>query len=338
MLEATPKRKTSLTGSCMNQISAEKKALIEAAAADGFQVSSKQIDRWRLDKLLPAPQTVGRGKGLGVARVVDASSASQLIALARILRENRSLDQAAFRLWVGGYAIPMERLRLALGRLIQEPFRRFKAKTKVRQDDEISAFESTLVRRKSVPKTVQKKLRKESLVPLLTTIAQLGVAVKPEFTPEHKKRFAHEFEEVSGLARGRTETSNENVKPWLSDDSSDAMFEAMDLAPMLLSVVDDASDDDLENARTKYLEMDKLRVWAAYAKKAYGHAFGIESVVDGWLCDGSFATNIYQFASLLVLSKAMPEMMPQLDLITQSAGNAVLAIESNIAQSNVAHN
>jgi len=133
--------------------SEDKRRLIDEALKRGVHITSKQLDRWRADRLLPTPQAVGRGRGQGVLRESSPRTVEQLVELAHILASDRSLDRAAFRLWIGGYEVPLPRVRKALSKLIPNKSNRSDYAT---ISNLLPDFQETLIRHASAPQRVRK--------------------------------------------------------------------------------------------------------------------------------------------------------------------------------------
>ena len=79
--------------------------LLARAAQQGHAVTGAQLRRWRGNGLLHAPHKAGRGRGEGVEASYDESHLAQVIAVATMLRENKSVDRALWRLWWQGFAV-----------------------------------------------------------------------------------------------------------------------------------------------------------------------------------------------------------------------------------------
>ena len=241
----------------------------------GTRVTSKQIDRWRSDGLLPPPSLSGSGRARGVRRPAPAGSAQQMVRLVQLLAEARSLHRAAFWLWVEDYPISMERLRRALPHLIPNPKR-----LSVLSSDELrqmaQAFTERLRRAKGVQPHVKHMLDDEA--PTLFETMLLTALGRP--VPKADEHLLGAlYEKFSGLDRARVDHW-EGQQPWLTGDTVASL---QDAAVMLSSINEDfassASDDELLHAREAFRSLMLLRQCAQLLEQVHGqNVFGFGSL------------------------------------------------------------
>jgi hypothetical protein len=314
-------------------LSAEKRALIDGAAQHGARVTSKQIDRWRLDGVLPKAAPHGRGKGRGVARVSPEATLRQLVALVSILRQNRSLDHAALRLWLGGFSVPITRVRRALASLVARPWKTMidRATDRKRLDAEAARFEETILRRKRAPKATKRLARQQKLAPLFSMLLGQTLGSQPP-DQERLRSVMGVLEEATGIANARREEPGHTGTPWLKDDITEEVSFAISVSAELGSYVEHASDEQLEQARKAFLNVEKIFAWSQYAKRAYGHAFGMEALEGSWFDGTGDEAKPLLIAAILLMIAKYPERLPNFEMLGASAGAIVEQIEAALRE------
>ena len=314
----------------MSVLSAEKRALIEGARQQKTPVTSKQIDRWRLDDLLPKAAPHGRGRGLGVARVSSEATLQQLLALAALLRHNRSLHHVALRLWLGGFAVPIQRVRKALTVLVARPWKAALEKPADHFDEEFANLEETILRRKHAPKLAKKLARQHKVAPLCSMLfRQLKRGNDPPDQEQIRTRVG-DIEQLTGIVNARRGEPGHGGTPWLKGDITEDISSAVSLGAEVGSCIDQASDLQLEQAREAFLHVEKIVAWSQYAKRAYGHAFGLEAL-EGTSFDATGnATAPLLFAVILLMVVKQPKLYPAFETVGTSAGNVGQQLEAQL--------
>lgn len=91
-------------------------------AAAGLSVTSKQIERWRHEGLLPSPRQIGHGRGKGSHTEVPLASVAQVREIVRLYTIRRRRDWVGWQLWLRGFEVaehywlgPQERARDTIG-------------------------------------------------------------------------------------------------------------------------------------------------------------------------------------------------------------------------------
>ncbi|MAG37260.1 MAG: hypothetical protein CL878_13585 [Dehalococcoidia bacterium] len=96
-------------------------ALVEAARAEGYAVTARQVERWHKAHLLPRRHQ-RHVRGLrGSVGVYPAGTEVQFLALCRLRQQRRKLSELRFWLWWEGYAIELDPLRASLRSLLPAP-------------------------------------------------------------------------------------------------------------------------------------------------------------------------------------------------------------------------
>jgi hypothetical protein len=252
--------------------SAEKAGLIAEAAAAGVRVTGKQIDRWRLEKLLQSPGKAGAGRGRGVRRPAPAGTTLQLLRLHQLLAQDRSVERAAFRLWVEGYEVPLERVRAALRKLRPDPAR-LAGLTSEKVSNAAEHYSETLRKKTRTPKRVKKMADDGSLPPFLEKILSIGMG--RETDPRSLPKFGEDFERYAGLDRARSDHL-EGKQPWLTGDIEPQMSIIAQVLPkMHPGLVDEATDEEYERSRLAFRSLDALRRCAELLERLHGeNVFG----------------------------------------------------------------
>lgn len=94
--------------------------VVARAADHGFDVSDAQRRRYHAAEVLPRPRMVGLGRGRGRKAFYPPGTGEQLVRLQQLLREDRSLDRARYRLWWEGYAVPENSIKDDIDRALDE--------------------------------------------------------------------------------------------------------------------------------------------------------------------------------------------------------------------------
>jgi hypothetical protein len=312
----------------MKSVSSEKQVLIDAAKAAGFKITSKQIDRWRLEELLPEPVAAGRGRGGGVARVPPAETIPQLLALCACLKGSRSFERAAFQLWIDNFNIPLSRVRAALKKMATVAPATLAAMSKDQRAIVLADAETEAAEQRTTPKGVRSYARQGKLAPFVEKMVG-GTTGDPRLWPEAERQaFAHDFEEVSGLNKGRVGAPELNVKPWIKGDTSESVVEAVALAHNFHTAVDDSSPEQFDRARRVFRNLEPLRQLIRYGNAAWGHSFGLETILSGF---GAKHVDALWFQTLLILGNAKPEIEEVMLKLEADAQKALAQIQDGLA-------
>lgn len=87
--------------------------LIAGVAGSGIKVTTRQLQDWRQAGLIPSPSVRHLGRGRGTVSSYPKGTVPQVVAVARVLASDRSLDRAVLRLFASGHPVDEARLRTA---------------------------------------------------------------------------------------------------------------------------------------------------------------------------------------------------------------------------------
>lgn len=285
----------------------EKEKLIRHARERGHRLTSKQIDRWRLERLLPQPGARSAGRGRGVQRPSAEGTAKQLVALCDYLAQDRSLDRAALRLWIDGYPVPLDRVRKSLQRSTPDPSRL----TGIAPGDlskDIDDFCVQLADRKRVSERTREMADDGTLQPLFTKFLSLSSGqVLPE---EEAREFGRAFERFSGMDRGRTDHW-EGKSPWLTDDPASPVKNLARVLPLIKrDAVANASAAEMHKARDGFLAWEKMVRCTELLEKLHGaNVFGFGSLTKPPLGQTPYETNVVMFVGMLAFVRLQPVLV-----------------------------
>lgn len=100
--------------------------LVNLAAEAGYEVTLRQVDRWREYDLLPRPRRIHLGKGKGTCSEYPREALGQLITLCRLHRTERRLHHLRFALWLEGYSVPPEKLKESIRHILLIPMEKLR--------------------------------------------------------------------------------------------------------------------------------------------------------------------------------------------------------------------
>ena len=285
--------------------SAEKAALISAAAAAGFTVAGKQIDRYRNDRVLAPALTDGRGKSGGVGRPAAAGTGAQLIALCTALRRDRSLHRAAVRLWLDGYNVPLERIREAL-QVVAERFRRYGSLTTEAQATVAFETEGKVLDRRSTPKRTRRLARKGKLADVALVMMQSLKGGDEGPSAAQLSHFVGSFEQLASLDKAREGLPEVGIKPWLDGDSTEHLVKVLQTT-VLFNTVTEATDEELLAARDDCRALEIIQALARPVQRRFGdEALGLSLLTRDFFGNDLSRSEPALLAAMLVLKKGAP--------------------------------
>lgn len=302
--------------------------MIDAAATHGFKVTPKQIDRWRLEKLLPPPSRASEGRGRGVRRPAPEGSVPQLIRICGLLREDRSLHRAAFRLWIEGFVVPLDRVRKALRRLVLDPVRLMDMPPD-KLSGAVESYAENVHARKSTPARVKKMADEGRLSTLLESMLAMGLG-RP-IDPKDQVTFGATFEEYAGLERARTDHW-EGKSPWLTGDTTPQMKAVASLLPRLRpKLADDATDEDFEKIRLAFRSWETMRQCTELLEKLHGpNVFGLGMLTRSPIDISPSKTDPMVFMGLLAFYRQQPGLIDNMISTGETLNNALDGLRQQV--------
>jgi len=292
-------------------------ALLEAASAKGVVATTKQIARWRQEDVLPRPRAVSRGRARGIARTPSDATLDQLVALDAILKRNRSLDYAAFRLWLRGFDVPIERIRRALASLVFAPFERTRGKS----TDELIDYAITVEEKAAVLRTAPKRTRQMAkagrLAPALATTIQLLFDSR-NVSDAERTSLARDFADLGSLEKAKTGVPALGIPGWLQDDPSNDLREAIDIVPGFVGAMETLNASELDATREPYRKLERMLILMQLVQKA---AKDEDALGFGMLTHGAFGSDMdtispFLFAAMAFLMRVKPDLPKRVDEMT----------------------
>ena len=288
----------------MKNVSADKKGLISLAKARGVAVSSKQLDRWRLAQLLPATSAQSDGRGKGVRRTTPPNTIDQLIALVSYIKSDRSLDYAAFRLWIDGFSIPLPRVKLALKAVIPKSTREEIKENAAKWDGEIERLSENLSRRRGVPQRVRGLASDGSLADMFSTM--LTAATGGTVNAASANKASLNFQVATGVDKARTDAVP-GGEPWLTEDPQASILDAFQNVLELSAALESANEDDFIAIRSCYLHYQRFIRMAQVVQDLRGeNAFGFAALTESPLAQKQSTHEMTMFVVLAMYYKQNP--------------------------------
>ena len=240
-------------------------------------------------------------------RPAPEGSAPQLIRLCQFLAEDRSLDRAAFRLWVEDYTIPLERIRKALGRLAPNPKMVF-GETDERISTKVEQYAESLRRKKGVKPHVKRMIDDGRFAAMLQGFLSMGLgrAVHAEQQP----KLGADFEELSGLSRARSDHWA-GQSPWLTGDTTQELMVAASLLESIsANLAATASEADFAKAKEAFKALVILRNCASLLQQLHGpNVFGFGVLTDLPIGLPMSYVDPSAFVGLIALAQTRPEIL-----------------------------
>ena len=313
--------------------SADKQLLREAALSAGFEISGKQIDRWRHERLLPRASVRGRGRGKGVERQSTEATIAQLTALCGQLKMSRSLDNAAFRLWIGGFDIPLERVRKALNELVIKPISALQANPRSLLT-QIPRLEEKIASRKSARERVRTLAMDGELGPMLNVMAAFSFGVGDRVTPDERVEFIRTFEQAAALDRARGDKI-EDTKPWLSGDITNEILAPLKRFSHLIEIYERANDEALLRNRATFIGFETIIAFAKVLQDRYDpEVLGLAVLTDSIIGLDTEKMGALVFVGLLLLHEIRPDIDEQISMVGATAKTSLELLSKQATNNN----
>lgn len=230
-------------------------ALVRIATAAGYILSTRMLETFRSDSLIPRPTRVGY-RGRAPRWLYPRGSGRQLLALLRHRERTKDPNVLRVLLWLEGYPIPIESVRRSINDGIQVVMSGIEREIAARadrpdvdsRDEAIRQLASGVAAkrgRKALPRRSRIKAndRARSAELLIRTFV-LGEDV--EVTSED----ADTVERTMGLTPNGRRHRIDGAGPWLTGPAT-ALFDAADVIalPRAIQSIIDATDAELALAR-----------------------------------------------------------------------------------------
>lgn len=324
-----------------------KEQLVQIANEAGFSVTSRQIDRWRKNDLLPRSRRIHLGKAHGTRSEYPPETGRQLLALCRIhfTQKEKRLPRIRFAIWLEGYSVPIGKLKESFELILIDPMEGLNRSTRgegaeEKADNLAEKMRESLPRCKLTRHIKRNVSNQNDWKSLLTTVLQLLFAQTAEDAPvfeevdipysdEDDKPLRDIFIDALGLRRATTDRIGD-AGPGLSGDvgkdlnrMSEGMFLSME---NLEATLNSATIEQLEQARTDAKAVEGLSLIADFSELLFGrNAFGL-SLFQCLPQD----LNVKAHIILFYLSLRKSDMANNLDMINQSSQQNAPAIADNI--------
>ena len=231
--------------------------LLALAAESDPSVTERTLEFWRHEGLLPRPQRDGQS-GKTPVWTYPPETTSQLRELLRLRDHTKDLNVLRAALWFEGYPVDTATARMSISAYLRQlrdvcerelQKRSSGAEGPEARKQAIRAVAQVLARKrgKAFPRLSRQTLdeRTDAIALMLTLI--LG---EEPGTPELEAH-GHAVERLIGVERGRRYRPA-GSDPWLAGPPEEGLqgFAAVGSLPRLIAVVDSASEQDLQAART----------------------------------------------------------------------------------------
>ena len=266
--------------------------LLALAAAAGFhppEITSRKIERWRKERLLPRLRRISLGRGQGTRSEYPPEAAKRLLALCRLRRRfPHDLDAVRFGLWCERYPIPIDDVKRSMEQLLRPLLRAFP----LNAPDPLAAAEqlASQVRSKPLRSGNRRRLKQlrniDEIVTMMIAMFQLALGDVPGFTASTEDEFGERsltelFVDVLGLKRAQTDRIGE-AKPWLPQDNMQLARDLEDMAKgqflslsALSKTLKEANTQQLVKARTDLMRLFEFKQSVKAMEAMFGpNAFG----------------------------------------------------------------
>jgi hypothetical protein len=320
--------------------------LLAQAKAAGFEVSCSQLARWHRQGLLARPQQRALGRGKGTESLYPAGTSNQLLALCKILRQTRLLDQAGWCLWWEGFSVDKKHWMPA----IEKAGQRWDAAVSemseaVDGDDADYLLKDSLIddldklsetrTENRVIRRARKRVGKAQFSRLLRILLETAVGQFRSWDEiadtddGENDTDAKIAERGMGISRARKDRLG-NAGPWLSGDIAAHLVTLSSLFARnrLADVYKAASDEQLLQARDELRQL--IRMFAGLGPLLEGifgrHAFGFGTLSE---LDQSSSARLQAGLILLwLLVKQKSGMVQGMENLLRSVDAANVAINA----------
>lgn len=168
--------------------------LLEAATAEGLDLTPEKLHRWRKAGLMPSPELRALGRGLGTSASYPSTALAQALTIGALLQRSRDLKIVRWALFIDGFPISMRLLRAQLreeaDRLLAEKIELLVAAGYSDESDEAAQRFSDRLGRKARRRArsplfryVRESLGRTSFMTFLDLVERLGSGTQAELEP-----------------------------------------------------------------------------------------------------------------------------------------------------------
>ena len=239
--------------------------LLEFLAKNGRNVTPTTLARWHREGLIPPPIQKALGRGRGSITVYPANTEQQLLALTKIRKHFRDLDEVGFRLWLDGFPVAPRFSRGYLKSAAEQcdqHIRNLKIfRDRLESDDE-AVSDRTFVELQRIntaklstrfPRRLRKRVGSKNFDGAVRVIVDIATGKFFDFQDKDVEQFTRTMLGIkkvdNQMLGGALGWLNDSVAPTLRDLSlmlGDQSF---------CEILQRYSDDDLDKARQEFIEL-----------------------------------------------------------------------------------
>ena len=228
------------------------------AVADDPGVSSRTLEFWRNQDLLPKAQRTGQ-HGKRPEWTYPAEAVDQLVALLRLREKTKDPDLLRVGLWFDGFPIEIGRVRDSIVAVLRDSLDTLTKEVEKRRDAEVVGQDGTwpaleeigrALARKRGAKALPRYGRQRSEERERAMTLALGLVLGDEGAMARLEQDAHRLERMIGVDRGRRPRGG--IPAWLDGPPSEGLeaFAQFGSLPALIDTIASSSDDELAASRT----------------------------------------------------------------------------------------
>lgn len=312
-------------------------ALLEAATAVDATITARTLELWRHKGLLPHAERTGQS-GTQPVWTYPAEVAEQLQALLRLRATSKDPNVLCAALWFDGYAVDTARARSAvlsyLRRMFEDIEKTF-AKLRKPGDDPSEARWAAIeeLARRFAGKRGKDTLRlsRQSVDDRTRAFALIfGLGLDLPEASERLQSDAPVLERAMGVDKGRHYRPY-GAEPWISGPPEEglARFREVGSLPHLISVMESATDAELDEARaTTRTVLDGVALFSQIADAFAGHSNASGMAVMALLRDDPVLR--VMMIAFVVSVRRTPTLSSNLDALSTALTESVLPPASRL--------
>ena len=253
--------------------------LVAMAAEHGIVLTTRQVERWRHQRLIPANARKGRGQGAGSSWLYEHDIGPRFLAAADLVVTRRiAISDAAVRLWIRGFGMEAYLLRWHL-REATRPIRRLREKLAEADPEEAGHAIVEAVRRR--PKKRAEWGMRDWSGPEQDGMAALAEDIVRGYVGPHRG-LSPETVERSKTAMGITREADAKLAA-AGTDMGHLLRTAFPKHAKLDEIAEDATDEELLTARAMCVAFgDRAQMEAALGAAGAPEAFTRKALDTGF--------------------------------------------------------